>query len=303
MVNTLRITSVAAVLLAVLILVSVLGPRQLVHFGIKSDARVDRILQEPNVADRLKANPASRNTAGADQAPPLVKQSEIFAKILNPPAPPGPVKSDNTGKRGPLVPLPQTSSAKFTLIGLSYAPGCPGDSFAYIRLADNTFQWVRKGDEIGHMTIREIRRSSIVCWDGGRESEMMITAPPETASVLEAAAGTSPAGQTPGTPDKSNVGASEKPGQGGDVALTRIADRIRQLQASDNGDPNAMFRNREAIMSQLMTELKSSQPEAQDSLKAAGPGGQSNESRALRVTPKRGGYRPSTIAPPSRRPD
>ncbi|HQU46737.1 MAG TPA: xylose isomerase, partial [Pirellulales bacterium] len=41
------------------------------------------------------------------------------------------------------------------------------------------------GAEIGHVTIKEIRKGSIVCWDGSRDVEMTTVATPETSTLLE----------------------------------------------------------------------------------------------------------------------
>lgn len=303
MVNTLRITSLAAVVLAVIVLASVLGPTRLVSFRMRNDARLERILAEPNVVDRFKENPANKASGSADQTPMLVRQAQDFAKILNPTRPAATTPAAKTG--GPVTPPPlPPSSAKFTLIGLSYSAVRPEESFGYIRLSDNTFQWVRKGDEIGHITVREIRRSSILCWDGSHESEMTVTAPPETANLLETAVGTSPGNDNAGTPDKGKVSTSANPGQGNDGALTRVADRMRQLQQTPAGsDPNAMFASREAIMSQLVSELRASQPNGQDAPRLGSPGPDSNESRGVKPSPKRSGYRPSLTSPSLRKPN
>lgn len=301
MVNTLRITSVAAVVLAALVLASVLGPRSLVNLGMKGDAKLDRILQDPNVVDRSRESLTNKAPGGADQIPMLVKQAQDFAKILNP------VRSDSTRPTGPAVrtdrPVtPVASSAKFTLVGLSYSALRPEESFAYIRLADSTFQWVRKGEEIGHMTIREIRRGSILCWDGSRESEMMIVAPPDTASLLETVAGTPGSRENAGVSDKPRPGAPATLNQGNDEALNRIADQVKQFQkAARGGDPNDMFPDRAAIMSQMVSELRASEPNAQEAPKPRNPGPKPNASRGAKPSLRQPGFRPPLTSPPQSR--
>jgi hypothetical protein len=293
MVNTLRITSVAAMILAALVLVSVLGPWRLVNLGMKSDPRLDRILAEPNAVDRSKAGSAGKTADNADQVSPLVKQATIFAKIIrgSEPVQPPPIRPGDAKKTEIVVP---PMPAKFTVIGLSYSATRPEESFAYVRMEDNAVQWVRKGDVIGHSTVQEIRSGSIVCSSGGRENEMMVTAPPKTASLLETPTGALPAGETPAATDKPVAGAVARPGRGDDEALSRAAEDAREIQRTgDNGDPNEMFRKREAVMRQLALGLRSSR---------SGPGPESNEPRGTpQASPKRSGYRSSVIAPPPKR--
>jgi hypothetical protein len=80
------------------------------------------------------------------------------------------------------------TSSKFTLVGTSFIASDPQSSFAYVRLPDKTYQWVRKGDAIGHQTVKEIKHGSIVYSDGHGDVEMAVEAVPATASVLEGGA-------------------------------------------------------------------------------------------------------------------
>jgi hypothetical protein len=181
--------------------------------------------------------------------------------------------------------------AKFTLVGLSYSAERPEESFAYIRFADNTSQWVRKGDEINHLTIREIKRKSVLCWDGSRESEITVTEPPQTASLLETSAGAPPVIEAAVTPDKPNAGATARLSPDGDARISRMAEQVRQLQQEgDGGDPNALLRRREAVMNQMVSEFRQSQ---------AG-GAEPNEPRGLKAPLKRSGYRSPVLAPPKK---
>jgi hypothetical protein len=260
MVNTLRVTSVAAVVLAVLVLASVLGPKQLVNLGMKRDARLDSILNDPNASARSREGATAKASPGADQTPMLVKQAQDFANILKPKVEKLPSTPSGAGTRPPPI-IPATSSAKFTLVGLSYSATRPEESFAYIKMADNTCQWVRKGDEIGHTTIREIRPSSIVCSDGNRDSEMTVVAPPDTANLLETGAAAAGNGNQNATlRDRSRSQAPTRLNQSNDEALSRIADKIGQFQqTASDGDPNSMFRQRAAIMSEMVSQLRSPQ--------------------------------------------
>jgi hypothetical protein len=191
MIKTLRITSVAAVLLAVVVLASVLGylrPAALMHlnFGVRSDKQIDKILHGPSAVDRFKEQYGNKPASGGDTTPPLVKQAELFADILNPRPPDSPAGGVTT----PLAPVPVIKkpiapvSSKFELLGTSCTSN-PNTSFAYIRLPDSTCQWTGVGTEIGHVTIKEIHNGSIVCWDGSRDIPMTTVATPETSTLLE----------------------------------------------------------------------------------------------------------------------
>jgi hypothetical protein len=283
MVNTLRITSVAALVFAALVLVSVLGPRQLVNLGMKSDARLENILAEPNAVDRFKKDSAGKTTRSADEVPMLVKQAKAFKAIIEPERGPNqpriqrPARTDS----GPVVPPPVTPA--FSLIGLSYSAASPDESFAYIRFVDNTVQWVRKGDVIGHLTVQEIKRSSIVCTSDGRENEITVTAPPETAGVLETSAGTSPTRQASAASDKPAAGAVAKSGADGGDSLDRLTEMARRSTAGGAGDPNMLLRDREAFAGGMATR-----------------GTESEEARNVKPISavKRSAFKPSTIASP-----
>jgi hypothetical protein len=211
MIKTLRVTSAAAVVLAVVVLASVLGflrPDALVrlNFGARSDKQIDKILEGANAVDRFKAQNGNKPQTG-DTTPPLVKQANLFADIINPRAE-TPAAPPVVGKLPPkpiVGPKPiGPVSGSFDLLGTCYSDD-PKASFAYIQLPDKTYQWARVGDEIGHVTIKEIRIGSIVCSDGARDVERNTQPTPETSCLLEtgkapAAATTSAASPAGGKP-------------------------------------------------------------------------------------------------------
>jgi hypothetical protein len=215
MIKTLRITSAAAVVLAVVVLASVLGflrPASLVHlnFGARDDKQIGKILDGASAVERFKAQTGDKASSSADTTPPLVKQADLFAEIINPPAsvaapklpsqlPPKPVAGVK-----PFAPV----SGKFELLGTCYSAD-PKTSFAYIQLPDKTYRWVGVGSEIGHATIKEIRSGSIVYLDGIRDVEMNATSTPETSSLLET-------GKTPATPAASQL----PPAVGGKTSIS-----------------------------------------------------------------------------------
>ncbi len=189
MIKTLRITSVAAFVVAAVVLASVLGllgPASFlrVNTGSGGDKQIDKILSGDSAVKRF-TDQNGEKAVSTEDTPPLIKQADLFAGIINPrieapkgkPSTKGPARLD----RGAAPPV--AVSGKFTLLGTSYSDD-PKDSYAYIKLVDNTLQWAGVGSEIGHTKIKEIRRGSIVCWDGTQDVTMTAT-PQETSSLLE----------------------------------------------------------------------------------------------------------------------
>ncbi len=196
MIKTLRITGVAVVLLAGVVLASVLVPTSVFHFGGRGNRQFSKILDEPNAVERWQRQHGSDDQGNRDTTPPLVRQAETLAKIINPVDKVVSRQTDaRPGNPGPKQPPgPQRTSAKFGVVGTAYSPVRPTASFAYIRLADNTYQWVQQGEQVDHYTIKEIKGDSITCWDGSRNVVMSVEPIPETASMLTG--GGTPAGST-----------------------------------------------------------------------------------------------------------
>lgn len=187
MVKTLRITGVAVVLLAGVVLASVLVPTSVFHWGAPDNNQLSQILNEPNAFDRWKRQHGSEDQSQRDATPPLVKQAETLARIINPPAKMAAAGQTTLPKSKPVSApiMPSITSAKFSLVGTAYSPSMPAASFAYIRLADNTtYQWVQQGEQVGHLTVKEIKSDSIICWDGSRNVVMPVEPIPETANML-----------------------------------------------------------------------------------------------------------------------
>jgi hypothetical protein len=70
------------------------------------------------------------------------------------------------------------------VVGTAYSSVRPTASFAYLRMADNTYEWVQQGEQVGHLTIKDIKGDSITCWDGSRDVVMPVEPVPDTASML-----------------------------------------------------------------------------------------------------------------------
>jgi len=191
MVNTLRIASVAAVIVAGLVLASVTGLASLKTLDAGRDEELQRILEAPSVVKKFQESQGDKAQDREDAISPLVREAEAFALYLNPPAPPVTLTARQvpSGRPGRSVPPPPPSSAKFDLLGTCYSTASQSDCLAYIGMQDGkTYRWVRIGEEIGHLTIKEIRRDSIVCWDGHSDVPMFVPERQDTSSLLEVGA-------------------------------------------------------------------------------------------------------------------
>jgi len=303
MIRTLRITSVIAVILAVVVLASVLGflrPTPFLHLnsGGGGDKQIEKILSGPSAVDRFKEKFGTK-PPDAETTPPLVKEATLLEGIINPreeavrPTPPGGSQGKPMGRPVP----PVATSAKFDLLGIFYSPN-EKESLALIRLPDrdsSTYQWVGLGSEIGHQTIKEIRRGSIVCVDGGRDVEIPVTPPPETANLLEADnASAMPEPSLPrqaagskatASPVKPSVTASPKTGAGttgpkkaagATLPSAQISkeeqENLSQLGDKLQGSTGMSSTERDALNNKLISEYKSAQvnPTEADKVESSG---------------------------------
>jgi hypothetical protein len=202
MIQTLRITGVAAVALAGVVLASVLGPVSLIQLDAQGNQRMESILTAPSAVERFREQNGGKGQVDLDTTPPLVRQAETFKDIIDPRpvAPPASKPVATTPPPRPPVVKPQTTSQKFELIGTSYSPWNPALSFAYIRLPDGAFQWIPSGGHIGHLVVKEIRQGSIICSDGRTDTEIRAESVPDTANLLRAGAAEKSASAATGVP-------------------------------------------------------------------------------------------------------
>jgi hypothetical protein len=302
MVSTLRITSVVAIFLAALVVGLVAGPSSLVPnllvgFALRSDPEIQRILSEPSVVDQFKLEQGDHAGARSDTTPALVREAESFKNIIDPPPTSVDAVTKQPGRtaKGPTVIKPVPSSAKFDLVGTTVSTD---NSFAYVRLQDKTYQWARKGDEIGHLVIKEIKDGSIVCWDGHADIEMTTESVPETASLLEVGGpsllpGSSQVGSLPAEDGRitgrpvARPWASQGPAtQGGDEMSDQerqaldLVGQIRELRQGGTSAPDANLspEDREAAVKKLMAEYKSSRVSPEEAEKVEDLGRELNES-------------------------
>jgi hypothetical protein len=294
------------VVLAGVVVASIALPAWQFGFAGHENEQVGKILGAPSAVDRFRDLYGDKPSENDETVPPLVKQAEVFANILNPPTPKR-VEVAKTPKRS-YTPPPRPiapSTAKFDLVGTSYSEVDPASSFAYIRMPDKSYQWVRQGDEVGHITIKEIRNGSILCWDGQQDSEMMAEATADTASLLETAGGqtataaasharpaalpadsgrdrpTPSAGMVRSTSPQITSRANPNRGEPDHDKLNVLIDRLKQSDMDDA--------SKAAAMSQLISEYKQrfGTGQAEESEESDEQGGGDHDEREASIESRR----------------
>lgn len=138
----------------------------------------DKVASSSVVSDLVQTQ-SSRPRDSREQVPALVREAQAFARYLNPPAPPKPLRPAasqakvSVASAGPEV-KPVTTSVKFELHGISYHRSKPSRSMALVWDAANGYRWVKQGAQIGHVVIEEIHSSAISYSDGRGVHEMAL---------------------------------------------------------------------------------------------------------------------------------
>src|SRR4030066_11509 len=158
MIKTLRITSIIAVLLAIVFFVVP------AVFGFRGDKQIEQFL---NSAGAIEGFSQAKGEKGGDsqrEISPLVKQAEAFALYLNPPPKPSPAPSGSVARSEPRPMGPV--AAKFKLIGTSRHVLQPELSLALIDEPGKGLCWVRQSSKVGYLIIEQIRDGLVVVRDG-----------------------------------------------------------------------------------------------------------------------------------------
>jgi hypothetical protein len=180
------------VVLAGLLLASVTGFASIKTLDTETDEELTAVLSAASVVERFQERQGDLEQSRQEAISPLVREAEQYALILDPPKPvqerTNRIVRDTGRPRRPNS-TPVVTTAKFELVGTSYSAAGQADCLAYIRMQDGkTYKWVEVGDVIGHMTIKQINRDSIVCWDGNRDVPLSIPERVNTANLLEGGA-------------------------------------------------------------------------------------------------------------------
>jgi hypothetical protein len=174
MLKLVKMVSVLAVLLAFLT-VSTIG--YLMVFGnTRINDRANLLAEESAIESFLKA--LGTRLPNKNQISPLVKQAGILALRINPPKPkvkPTPVAGNNKPvpvKKTVVKPVRKVST-KFSLLATCQYENFPEKSLALVDLTAKGHQWIREGDEVGHLTVHKITDGSVILYQNGKEHSII----------------------------------------------------------------------------------------------------------------------------------
>jgi hypothetical protein len=177
MINTLRITSVVAVILAGAFFILP------VVCGVRSNQRVEALIAAPGVRENFEHAADSKTKSTENRASPLVQQAEAFALYLNPP------KSKTSAFRlgGPktasLIHITPPTTPKFKVLGTSYCPTNPKMSLVLIDEPGSGLHWVRQSSKVGHLLVEEVKDGLVVVKSGKETYELTIEQVPEAGVI------------------------------------------------------------------------------------------------------------------------
>jgi len=164
MMKTLKVASILVAMCAVGSVVFV------VVLGIQGDQQIEELLNSPGAIEEFRKL-ARTTEKSQDQVSPLVKFAKDFALRINPPPKPKPPKAASkpqvARKKKPAPPKPKAPvRAKFKLLATCRYEQQPARSLALLDMPVKGTKWYRQGDDVGHLTIQEVKDGSVVCSDG-----------------------------------------------------------------------------------------------------------------------------------------
>ena len=176
MIKTLRITSIIAVVLAVVFFVLP------AVFGVSGDEQIEQFLNSAGAIEKFKEAKGDKVEDRQHEISPLVKQAEAFALYLNPPPKP---KTEPSVSGGQNEPRPKVSvSPKFKLVGTSCYALHPELSLALIDEPGKGLHWVRQSSKVGHLIVEQVKDGLVVVRDGKSTFEL-VAERPEKRSLLK----------------------------------------------------------------------------------------------------------------------
>lgn len=277
MIKILRITSIAAAILAAVFLVFS------AVFGVRGDKEIDKLLNSPGAVEKFNKAKGNKARISKGQTSPLVKQARAFALYLNPPklkkpsAPRFEAAADRTPR--PMGPV----SPKFKLMGTSYYPLRPEMSLALIDEPGKGFRWVRQSSKVGHLIFEQIKDGLIVIRDGKRTYEILAERKPKASLIKgEGMSPTTSSGKTSPRPaTRQRLGRSTtaqslirrrppRPTQPNAEEITLIQDFVKTVQADGELDEIGSERTNEEVtakMKKFISDLKAMRVGAEEAKK------------------------------------
>lgn len=163
MIKTLRITSVFVALAAIVFVIFIAVT------GLSADEKIEELLKTPGLARQLQAGSATSKEQ-QEQESALVRQAKAFALRINPPPAVRPAETRKT--KTPIRPKVADVSAKFEVVGTSFYPLNPANSWVLINEVGKGWHWARQGEKVGHLVIEEVADGYVVIDDGGKSYKL-----------------------------------------------------------------------------------------------------------------------------------
>ncbi|MHC4487878.1 MAG: hypothetical protein ACYS9C_02990 [Planctomycetota bacterium] len=260
MIKTLRITSVVAAILAVILFIFP------VVFGGRSDESIEGFLNSPSVIEKFSMAMGNQAKTGESRSSPLVQQATVFASYLNPKTKDASAFRDTGGATSLSLPV----TPKFRVIATTYCQAQPELSLALIDEPGKGMHWVRQSSKVGHLVIEQVRDGLVVVKGGKGTFELMVEERPQmsllegASSVPKKAGGQKPTLTAPGRTDAGVTRTRRSPlprqlrtaknGQ-----LEDLADRLKEISyKSDKTDSGRSAEEKAAMMEKLISNFKSS---------------------------------------------
>ncbi|MBN1974714.1 MAG: hypothetical protein JW787_13830 [Sedimentisphaerales bacterium] len=272
MVKTLHITSFVAVLLAIAISAFPVFYRVK---GVKNDENIEKFLNSPDIIEKFKEVSGQRTQTPANQVHPLVQQSELFAKIINPPKPvqdPQP----NMNKNSKIMIEPsKTLTPKFKVIITSVCEQNTELSQALIDEPGKGKYWVRQSSIVNHQIIEQVNDGIVIVRNGDELFELKIeerkfapSAVPATGRISPAAKSSSTSNPAPNRPPRiitpPSVTVNTAPKTENDPEKVRkieeLYEKLKIISSAEDADPNntPSMEERALRMQAVITEFRNS---------------------------------------------
>ena len=259
MIKTLRITSIAAAVLAVVFFAFP------AVFGVRGDEQTERFLDSAGVIEKFNKLRRGKSAKGRSQESPLVKEANDFAAYLNPEKPKRERRTPTPRGKPIITPRPKEVSAKFTLIGTSYCASHPELSLALIDEVGKGLRWVRQSGKVGHLIIEQVKAGLVVVRDDQRTFEL---APQRTEkrSLLKGAASSARTGPESTLP--SSIGPKA-------TSIRQVAGPAKAASSTisrrpPSSRPPRVSAEESAAMEKLMSKLKAMRESAQSDKAGSG---------------------------------
>jgi hypothetical protein len=252
MINTLRITSIIAAILAGIFFVFP------VVFGVRSDESLDKFLKSPGLVEKFNSAAGNKARQGESRVSPLVQQAETFALYLNPPKPQ--IAEKTTEQKTPTTQeMPVTP--KFTVLGTCFHKERPEMSLALIDEPGKGLHWVRQSSKVGHLLIEEVKDGLVVVKGSKGTFERPVEQKPTTSLPTNRPTGTTPVSAGPRVQNRTRP--SSPP-------LGRVPSGVSRTRSVPPSQPQRSAEET-AKLEELVSKLKNLQRSSTSDKTSSGP--------------------------------